>query len=89
MHFRYLELKCRYPEVYVGQYGADGEVDFVAVQDEDGCFDPDLWQDQCHRFLIVLQKINKKRALDEAAGDSLQTSKKQEGASSSRDDEDS
>lgn len=29
----YLELKRRYPEVYVGQYGADGEVDFVAVQD--------------------------------------------------------
>lgn len=29
----YLELKRRYPEVYAGQYGADGEVDFVAVQD--------------------------------------------------------
>lgn len=29
----YLELKRRYPEVYVGQYGTDGEVDFVAVQD--------------------------------------------------------
>lgn len=29
----YLELKRRYPEVYVGQYGADGEVDFVAIQD--------------------------------------------------------
>ena len=28
----YLELKRRYPEVYVGQYGADGEVDFVAIQ---------------------------------------------------------
>lgn len=33
----------------------------------DGCFDPDLWQDQCHRFLIVLQKFNKERALGEAA----------------------
>ena len=29
----YLELKRRYPEVSVGQYGADGEVDFVAIQD--------------------------------------------------------
>ena len=29
----YLELKRRYPEVYVGQYGADGEVDFVTIQD--------------------------------------------------------
>ena len=29
----YLELKRRYPEVYVGQYGTDSEVDFVAIQD--------------------------------------------------------
>lgn len=29
----YLELKRRYPEVYVGQVGKDGEVDFVAVRD--------------------------------------------------------
>src|SRR5699024_7717091 len=29
----YLELKRRYPEVYVGQYGTDGEVDFVAIRD--------------------------------------------------------
>lgn len=29
----YLELKRRYPEVYVGQYEPDGEVDFVALQD--------------------------------------------------------
>ncbi|OUO48011.1 ATP-binding protein [Megasphaera sp. An286] len=29
----YLELKRRYPEVYVGQFGADGEVDFVAIRD--------------------------------------------------------
>lgn len=28
----YLELRRRYPEVYVGQYGADGEVDFVAIE---------------------------------------------------------
>ena len=25
--------KRRYPEVYVGQYGTDGEVDFVAIRD--------------------------------------------------------
>lgn len=37
--------------------------------DEDDCFDPDLWQEQCHRFLIVLQKFNKERALGDAAGD--------------------
>lgn len=29
----YLELKRRYPEVYVGQYETDGEVDFVALRD--------------------------------------------------------
>lgn len=29
----YLELKRRYPEVYVGQFGSDGEVDFVAIRD--------------------------------------------------------
>lgn len=29
----YLELKRRYPEVYVGQWGTDGEVDFVAIRD--------------------------------------------------------
>lgn len=29
----YLELKRRYAEVYVGQCGADGEVDFVAIRD--------------------------------------------------------
>lgn len=29
----YLELKRRYPEVYVGQSGADSEVDFVAIRD--------------------------------------------------------
>lgn len=28
----YLELKRRYPEVYVGQWGSDGEVDFVAIE---------------------------------------------------------
>lgn len=28
----YLELRRRYPEVYIGQLGADGEVDFVAFQ---------------------------------------------------------
>lgn len=28
----YLELKRRFPEVYVGQLGADGEVDFVAIE---------------------------------------------------------
>ena len=27
----YLELRRRYSEVYVGQYGTDGEVDFVAI----------------------------------------------------------
>ena len=29
----YLELKRRYREVYVGQIGTDGEVDFVAIRD--------------------------------------------------------
>lgn len=29
----YLELRRRYPEVYVGQWGTDGEVDFVAIKD--------------------------------------------------------
>lgn len=29
----YLELKRRYPEVYVGQWGSDREVDFVAIRD--------------------------------------------------------
>ena len=29
----YLELKRRYPEVYVGQIGTEGEVDFVAFED--------------------------------------------------------
>ncbi len=29
----FLELKRRYPEVYVGQLGSDGEVDFVAIRD--------------------------------------------------------
>lgn len=29
----YLELRRRYPEVYVGQLGRDGEVDFVALED--------------------------------------------------------
>ncbi len=29
----YLELRRRYQEVYVGQIGTDGEVDFVAMQD--------------------------------------------------------
>lgn len=29
----YLELKRRYAEVYVGQYGTDGEVDFVVLKD--------------------------------------------------------
>lgn len=29
----YLELKRRYPEVYVGQYDSDREVDFVALKD--------------------------------------------------------
>lgn len=29
----YLELKRRYQEVYVGQIGTDGEIDFVAIQD--------------------------------------------------------
>lgn len=28
----YLELRRRYPEVYVGQWGTDGEVDFVAIE---------------------------------------------------------
>ena len=28
----YLELRRRYPEVYVGQIGPDGEVDFVAME---------------------------------------------------------
>lgn len=37
--------------------------------DEDGLFDPDLWQEQYHRFLIVLQKFDKERALAEATGD--------------------
>ena len=30
----YLELRRRYPEVYVGQVGADGEVDFIAFKGE-------------------------------------------------------
>ena len=30
----YLELKRRYREVYVGQIGTDGEVDFVAIGTE-------------------------------------------------------
>lgn len=30
----YLELRRRYPEVYVGQWGTDGEVDFVAIEHE-------------------------------------------------------
>lgn len=29
----YLELARHYPEVYVGQWGTDGEVDFVAIRD--------------------------------------------------------
>lgn len=29
----YFELRRRYPEVYVGQIGSDGEVDFVAIAD--------------------------------------------------------
>ena len=29
----YRALKRRYPEVYVGQYGPDGEVDAVAIRD--------------------------------------------------------
>ena len=29
----YLELRRRYPEVYIGQLGSDGEVDFVAIKD--------------------------------------------------------
>lgn len=29
----YLELKRRYPEVYVGQLGSEGEVDFVVIKD--------------------------------------------------------
>ncbi len=31
--------------------------------DEAGRYDPDLWQDQCHRFLIVLQKFDMERVL--------------------------
>lgn len=29
----FLELKRRYPEVYVGQFGSEGEVDFVVMED--------------------------------------------------------
>ena len=28
----YLELRRRYPEVYVGQLGANGEIDFVTIE---------------------------------------------------------
>lgn len=31
--------------------------------DETGQYDPDLQQELCHRFLIVLQKFDKGRAL--------------------------
>lgn len=31
--------------------------------DEAGRYDPDLQQDLCHRFLIVLQKFDKERVL--------------------------
>lgn len=31
----YLELKRRYREVYVGQIGSTGEIDFVAIEDGD------------------------------------------------------
>lgn len=32
--------------------------------DEAGRYDPDLQQELCHRFLIVLQKFDKSRALN-------------------------
>lgn len=34
----YLELRRRYPEVYVGQLGSDGEVDFVVFDDGTPCY---------------------------------------------------
>lgn len=41
--------------------------------DEDNCFDQDLWQTQCHKFLVVLQQFNKERALKEPAETSSQS----------------
>lgn len=53
--------------------------------DEDNCFDQDLWQTQCHKFLVVLQKFNKERALGEAAGKHPTAPGKQDGIPSQPD----
>lgn len=44
-------LECYRPMIISGSF------------DEAGRYDPDLQQDQCHRFLIVLQKFDKERVL--------------------------
>lgn len=58
----YLELKRRYPEVYVGQWGTDGEVDFVAIQDGNPSYfqvaQTTLDEKVLERELLPLRQIN-------------------------------
>lgn len=58
----YLELKRRYPEVYVGQWGTDGEVDFVAIRDGNPIYfqvaQTTLDEKVLSRELLPLQQIH-------------------------------
>lgn len=57
--------KAREPEAVLTMFEKCRPMIISSSFDETGQYDPDLQQELCHRFLIVLQQFDKRRAWGE------------------------
>lgn len=57
--------RAREPEAVLALFEKYRPMMISSSFDEAGQYDPDLQQELCHRFLIVLQKFDKERVLGE------------------------
>ena len=63
--------RAREPEAVLALFEKYRPMMISSSFDEAGQYDPDLQQELCHRFLIVLQQFDKERALGEATRTAL------------------
>ena len=57
------QAKAQEPKAVLTLVERYGPVLLSRSYDAYGRFNEDLWKDQCHRFLIVIQMFNKEKAL--------------------------